>query len=145
MFLHLAGSAVWLGLLAALALVHRSLEGEAADAVRRVSRMAIWAAWLIVASGAINAWLRLGSFTELFTTTYGRLLLAKLLLMSAAIALGFVVGTLVLTLFFFLVMTLDVASGRGRLSSAMEAHAGYGVNNLVNERNPNLQRSPSLT
>jgi len=88
MFLHLAGSAVWLGLLAALALVHRSLEAEAADAVRRVSRMAIWAAWLIVASGAINAWLRLGSLADLFTTTYGRLLLAKLLLMSTAIALA---------------------------------------------------------
>ena len=59
MFLHIAGSAVWLGLLVAL-----------------------------VASGAANAWLRVGSVGDLVTTTYGRLLAAKLLLMSGAIALA---------------------------------------------------------
>ena len=88
MFLHLAGSAAWLGLLAVLAMVHRSLGDEAADAMRRVSRMAIWAAWAIVVSGAVNAWLRVGSLADFFTTAYGRLLLAKLVLMSAAIALA---------------------------------------------------------
>jgi cytochrome c oxidase assembly factor CtaG/putative copper export protein len=88
MFLHLAGSAAWLGLLVVLALIHRSLGDEAADAMRRVSRMAIWAAWAIVVSGAVNAWLRLGSLADFFTSTYGRLLLAKLVLMSAAIVLA---------------------------------------------------------
>jgi putative copper resistance protein D len=88
MYLHLAGSAVWLGLLAVLAIIHRSLGDEAADAVRRVSRMAIWAAWAIVVSGTVNAWLRVGSIADFITSTYGQLMLAKLLLMSAAIALA---------------------------------------------------------
>lgn len=88
MYLHLAGSAVWLGLLAVLALVHRRLGEEAADAMRRVSHMAIWAAWAIVVSGAVNAWLRVGGIGDFFTTAYGRLMLAKLVLMSAAIILA---------------------------------------------------------
>lgn len=88
MYLHLAGSAIWLGLLAVLVLVHKRLGEEAADAMRRVSRMAIWAAWAIVVSGAVNAWLRVGGIGDLFTSTYGLLMLAKLVLMSAAIALA---------------------------------------------------------
>lgn len=88
MVLHLLGSAAWLGLLAVTAMVRRQLGEAAADAMRRVSRMAIWAAWLLVVSGAVNAWLRVGGVGDLFTSTYGRLMLAKLLLMSAAIALA---------------------------------------------------------
>ncbi len=88
MVLHLTGSAGWFGLLAAIALVHRQLDEASADAMRRVSRMAIWAAWFIVISGAINAWLRVGSVGDFFTSAYGRLMLTKLILMSAAIALA---------------------------------------------------------
>ena len=88
LFLHIAASAVWLGLLLALVAVRRPLGDDAKAAVQRVSRMALWAAAALVASGAANAWLRVGAVTDLATTTYGRLLALKLVLMSGAIALA---------------------------------------------------------
>lgn len=88
LFMHLAASAVWLGLLVALAVVRRQLGDDAKSAVERVSKMALWAAIAIVVSGAANAWLRIGAASDLVTTTYGRLLALKLILMSAAIALA---------------------------------------------------------
>ncbi len=88
MFIHIAASAVWLGLLVGIAAARRQLGADAKSAVERVSKMAVWAAAAIVASGAANAWLRVGSASDLVTTTYGRLLTAKLLLMSGAIALA---------------------------------------------------------
>ncbi|WP_291380232.1 cytochrome c oxidase assembly protein [Demequina sp.] len=88
LYVHLASSAVWLGLLIALVAARRPLGNDAKAAVQRVSRMVLWAAAAIVASGAANAWLRIGSVTDLFTTTYGRLLALKLVLMSGAIALA---------------------------------------------------------
>ncbi len=88
MFLHLVASAVWLGVLVALAAARRQIGADAKLAVARVSRIALWAAVAIVASGAANAWLRVGSVTDLATTTYGRLLALKLLLMAGAIALA---------------------------------------------------------
>ncbi|NTV40235.1 MAG: bifunctional copper resistance protein CopD/cytochrome c oxidase assembly protein, partial [Demequinaceae bacterium] len=88
MFMHIGASAVWLGLLVGIAAVRRQLGDDAKSAVERVSKMALWAAAVLVASGAANAWLRVGSAGDLVTTTYGRLLAAKLLLMSAAIALA---------------------------------------------------------
>lgn len=88
MFVHLAASALWLGLLAVTALVYRRLGDAGPNAVRRMSRAAIWAAWGIVISGLANAVLRLDSPTDLFTTAYGRLMLAKAGLMGVAIALA---------------------------------------------------------
>lgn len=88
LYVHLASSAVWLGLLIALVAARKPLGNDAKAAVQRVSRMALWAAAAIVASGASNAWLRIGSVTDLFTTTYGRILALKLVLMSGAIALA---------------------------------------------------------
>ena len=88
LFVHLAASAVWLGLLVAMAAVRRQLGADSKTAVERMSKMALWAAVGIVVSGAANAWLRIGAVSDLVTTTYGRLLAAKMLLMSAAIALA---------------------------------------------------------
>lgn len=88
MFIHLAGSAVWLGVIAALLLMRGPLGSDAKSAVRRGSRTALWAAVAIVVSGAANAWIRLDSPADLVTTDYGWLLLAKIALMSAAIALA---------------------------------------------------------
>lgn len=88
MFMHIGASAVWLGLLVGIAAVRRELGEDAKAAMGRVSTMALWAAAALVASGAANAWLRVGSASDLVTTTYGRLLAAKILLMSGAIALA---------------------------------------------------------
>ncbi|MCB2412215.1 bifunctional copper resistance protein CopD/cytochrome c oxidase assembly protein [Demequina sp. TTPB684] len=88
LYVHLASSAVWLGLLLVVFVSRKPLAGDAKAAVQRVSRMSLWAASAIVATGAANAWLRVGSVTDLATTTYGRMLALKLLLMSGVIALA---------------------------------------------------------
>ncbi|WP_062290117.1 cytochrome c oxidase assembly protein [Demequina phytophila] len=88
MFLHLAGATVWTGVIGVMLLLRRSLGDRTKDAVRRASRIAIWAAAAVVVSGAVSGWIRLSSPTELITTTYGRLLLLKIGLMAVAVALA---------------------------------------------------------
>ena len=88
LYLHIAASAVWLGVLVAVAISRRLIGLGAKDAVTRMSRLSLWAAIALTVSGVANALLRVGAFTDLFTSTYGRLLLAKLIFMSAAIALA---------------------------------------------------------
>ena len=88
MFLHLAASALWLGVIATLLLMRGPLGTDAKPAVRRGSRIALWAAVTIIVSGVANAWIRLASPADLVTTGYGRLLLLKIALMSLAIALA---------------------------------------------------------
>jgi len=88
MFLHLVGATVWVGVIAVVALLRRPLGTGAKDAITRTSRIAIWGAILVTVSGAANAWLRMDSPGDLFTTTYGALVLAKVVLMGGAIALA---------------------------------------------------------
>ena len=88
MTLHLAGAALWVGVIGVLATLRRQLGDGAKAAVSRTSRIAIWGAILVTVSGAANAWLRLDSPSDLFTTTYGALLTAKIVLMAGAIALA---------------------------------------------------------
>lgn len=88
MFLHLSGSAIWLGVIAVLFMLRSVLGDSTKQSVRRGSRIALWAAALIVVSGAANAWVRLDSLADLVTTTYGSLLLLKIVLMSVVIVLA---------------------------------------------------------
>ena len=88
MFLHLAGAVVWTGLIGGMLMLRGPLGALAGDAMVRVSRMSIWAAAAVVVSGAVNGWIRLSSWSELWTTGYGLLLVAKTALMGAAIALA---------------------------------------------------------
>ncbi|WP_084106428.1 cytochrome c oxidase assembly protein [Demequina sp. NBRC 110056] len=88
MFIHIAASALWLGVIAALLLMRGPLGTDAKAVVRRGSRIALWAAAGIVVSGIANAWIRLAHVSDLWTTSYGRLLVLKVLLMSLAIALA---------------------------------------------------------
>ena len=88
MFMHLCASAVWLGLLMALAVMRAPLGNGAKAAVQRASKLMIWAAAVMIASGAANAWLRVESLADFITTHYGRLLTLKLTLMTAAVVLA---------------------------------------------------------
>jgi len=88
MALHIAGAALWVGVIAVLATLRGPLGRGAKDAVTRASKVAIWGAILVTVSGAANAWLRLDSVADLVTTTYGALLTAKIVLMAGAIALA---------------------------------------------------------
>lgn len=77
--LHLLAMAVWLGGLAALlTALYRTPDELPAAAVTRFSRLAMASVAVLVATGVYQSWRGLGSFGALTSTTYGRLLTAKL-------------------------------------------------------------------
>lgn len=88
MFMHLAASAVWLGVIGMLLLMREPLGESAKVMVRRGSQIALWAAIAIIVSGFANSWIRMSGPADLVTTNYGRILVLKLGLMSLAIALA---------------------------------------------------------
>jgi putative copper resistance protein D len=74
--IHLVGVTVWVGGLAGLLLLRRTVKGGFAVAVARYSTMAGWAFGAVALSGIINASLRLSSFSDL-VKPYGLLIVAK--------------------------------------------------------------------
>ncbi len=90
--LHLLGAGAWLGgLVGLLDLTVTSLYGknatqdQACEAAFRFSRMGYVAVAVLAGSGLLNSWFLVGSLANLVTTTYGQLLLLKLLLFAAMI------------------------------------------------------------
>ena len=87
---HLLAAGGWVGALLPLA---RALAGSPAieiarRATRRFSAMGIACVSALVLTGTASAWYTVGSIPALFGTGYGRLLLAKLALVAAMIALA---------------------------------------------------------
>ncbi len=76
LFLHLVGAAVWIGALAALAVLDRRLGADVGPAVARYSPIAAWCFVAVAVSGLVNSGMRLGGVDGLLTA-YGALLLAK--------------------------------------------------------------------
>jgi putative copper resistance protein D len=56
--------------------------------VQKFSRISLIAVLVLLATGLINGWLMVGSWEALVTTTYGRLLLGKVLVVGMMICLG---------------------------------------------------------
>jgi uncharacterized membrane protein len=88
---HLAGGAVWLGGAALIALAWGPglRDGVTRSAVARevlpaFGRVALPAFALVVAAGAVNAVIELGSVSALWDSSYGLVLLAKVCLVAAA-------------------------------------------------------------
>lgn len=87
LILHITGAAVWTGgLLAVLAYAFGHGRWRTL-AVRRYSRVAFWCLIVVAASGALNALVRMTP-AELFTTVYGRVVLAKAVALVIAGLLG---------------------------------------------------------
>lgn len=94
--IHLGAASVWLGGLTALWRASRRLAagGEGADpaalrrAARRFSGVATWSVGALAATGLFASWRQVGSLPALTGTTFGRLLLVKLALFGAVVALG---------------------------------------------------------
>jgi putative copper resistance protein D len=78
LLVHVVATSLWVGGLAALALVARQTTRPLAAAVPRFSRLALWCVIAVGASGLVNAWLRLGNWDEVLGSDYGRLVLAKI-------------------------------------------------------------------
>jgi putative copper resistance protein D len=87
---HLLAAGAWLGALLPLARVLAGTHeiGLAERATRRFSVMGIACVSVLIVTGTASAWYTVGSVPALFGTDYGRLLLAKLALFAAMIALA---------------------------------------------------------
>ena len=88
MFVHLLAAAVWVGGLAALALVAHRLGRDLPTAVARWSPIAGWALAGVALSGLISSAIRLGGDLDGLTTRYGALLIVKVVLLATLGLLG---------------------------------------------------------
>jgi putative copper resistance protein D len=88
--IHLLAAGAWLGALPGLVVLLKYVEppDAAARATRRFSALGILSVSALIVSGSTNAWYLVGDVPALFGTDYGRLLLAKLALVAAMIALA---------------------------------------------------------
>ena len=86
--LHLIGSALWVGGLAGLGWIALRGSKRLPAGVRRYSVLAAWCLGVVALSGAVNAALRLGTVSALFTTSYGVLVLGKVAAVAALGAFG---------------------------------------------------------
>ncbi len=91
MLVHVWGVVLWMGGVVALAWHLGSDDERRALAARRFSPLAAWCFALVGISGAVNAAVRLGSFSALVSTGYGAGVLAKVV---ALVVLGVVAANL---------------------------------------------------
>ncbi|MFC9965562.1 CopD family protein [Nocardia ignorata] len=84
---HALAAAAWFGLLLALALVVRT-RGGWANALPRYSTAAAPLVAVIAVTGLIDGLVRLGSVPALVTTGYGRIMLAKVVVLAMLAGLG---------------------------------------------------------
>ena len=87
---HLLAAGAWLGALPALvfALGRARAANAAAAAARRFSTLGVASVGMLTASGLVNAWYQVGDIPGLVGTGYGRLLVAKLALFAAMLAVA---------------------------------------------------------
>jgi copper transport protein len=85
--LHIAAGSTWVaGVIGVVMLAVRRSVSVAWFA--RWSRIAQWSVAVLVATGLVNSWRQVGSIDALRDTTYGRILLTKLLLVGLMMLLG---------------------------------------------------------
>lgn len=87
---HILAAVVWIGGLMALALHAMRRDGSVQRSLQRFSAIAIVAITLLAVSGVANAYTRLDTITELITTGYGQVVLAKALIIICLGAMGWV-------------------------------------------------------
>jgi copper transport protein len=87
-FVHGMAAAFWLGALVPLMLVVRDLRGASLPVVRRFSALAVPAVGLMAVAGLILSVVQLEDPAALWTTAYGRVLLAKMAFVLGLLALA---------------------------------------------------------
>jgi copper transport protein len=87
--IHVAAASVWLGGLLALGLALRR-PGDHALLMRRFSNIAILSAAVLAVTGVVRALTELHSVSQLWTTGYGRALVAKTVLLATLVGIGWV-------------------------------------------------------
>lgn len=86
---HVAAASIWLGGLLALGLALRR-SGDHALLLRRFSNIAVASVIVLAVTGVVRALTELHSVSQLWTTGYGRALVAKTVLLAALVVLGWV-------------------------------------------------------
>lgn len=84
---HALAAGAWFGLLVALALVVRT-RGEWAVVLPRYSAVALPLVAVVAVTGLLNGLVRVGGFAPFVSTGYGRILLAKTVVLLGLLALG---------------------------------------------------------
>jgi cytochrome c oxidase assembly factor CtaG/putative copper export protein len=84
--LHVGAAALWAGGLVAVLTLRRSR--HLAPVAARYSRMALGCFVVVMVSGAANAWIRVGTVDQLFRSTYGWLVLGKVVALLLLGGLG---------------------------------------------------------
>jgi len=96
-FLHVLGAASWLGTLLCVMLIGVPIAlaaeggdrwGNVASLINSFSPIALGSATLVFASGILASWIHLEHLSSLWTTSYGKALLAKLLLVACILTIG---------------------------------------------------------
>ena len=88
LFLHVVGVCLWVGGLAALCWVALRGSKRLADATARYSTLALWSFAVVALSGIANASVRLVGWGDVLGSTYGRLVVAKVVALGLLGALG---------------------------------------------------------
>jgi copper transport protein len=95
--IHVSAASMWIGgLVVLLAVVLPTAAfDEATTVVRGFSRNALYAVTAIVATGVFQAWRQIGTVEALKTTTYGKLVVVKALLVAAVLCIAYASRTVV--------------------------------------------------
>jgi copper transport protein len=84
--IHLAGISTWVGALLVLAVIYR--DNEVDNEAKRFSRMATWSMPLVVVTGVVQGLHLMGGISTITQTSFGKLLLAKTVLVACVVLLG---------------------------------------------------------
>lgn len=84
LLVHLIGAAVWLGGLITLVFIAKAVDrARLATLVERYSTLAFFAFIGVASSGAVSAWMRVGTLEQLWGTGYGKIVLLKVVTLLA--------------------------------------------------------------
>jgi putative copper resistance protein D len=88
LFLHVVGVCLWMGGLVALCWVALRGSKRLPDAIARYSVLALWAIAIVAVSGIANASVRLVGWGDIFGSSYGHLVVAKVVALGLLATLG---------------------------------------------------------
>jgi putative copper export protein len=89
LLVHILAVSLWVGGLVGLLWAAAAGAKRGGYAVTRFSTLAAWCVSIVAASGVVNATVRLGAWSPLFTSGYGRLVLAKTACLLGLAAIGY--------------------------------------------------------
>ena len=88
---HIVGGGLWLGTLAILMAIRHVVDQRHRNRLfRAFAPIAITGAVILIFTGVAASYMYVGSLRNLWMTTYGRVLLAKLVLVAAALTCGYI-------------------------------------------------------